>query len=112
MSPSKAPSNTPSGQGATDAEVDENNTGDDDKTAGAEPTDAGPEGTGPADAESADSERADAGPDRIGPDDSESAGPGLTRRLLGLVLIVVPLALAALWAVVGPTPQTDDAAGH
>ncbi len=112
MSPSKAPSNTPSDQGATDAEVDEKNTGDDDKTAGAEPTDAGPEGTEPADAESADSERADAGPDHIGPDDSESAGPGLTRRLLGLVLIVVPLALAALWAVVGPTPQTDDAAGH
>lgn len=38
------------------------------------------------------------------------AGPGLVRRVLGLVLIVLPLALAALWAVVGPTPQQEPAA--
>lgn len=36
------------------------------------------------------------------------AGP--VRRGLGLVLIVLPLVLAALWAAVGPTPHHDDAA--
>lgn len=36
--------------------------------------------------------------------------PGVARRILGLVLIVLPLALAALWAVVGPSPHQDQAA--
>lgn len=40
----------------------------------------------------------------------DPAGPGIVRRLLGLALIVLPLVLAALWAVVGPTPQQEDAA--
>lgn len=38
------------------------------------------------------------------------AGPGALRRVVGLVLIVLPLALAALWAVVGPSPQQDESA--
>ena len=37
-------------------------------------------------------------------------GPGLFRRLAGLVLVIAPLVLAALWAVVGPTPQQEEAA--
>lgn len=37
-------------------------------------------------------------------------GPGPARRIIGLVLIVLPLVLAALWAAVGPTPHHDDAA--
>ncbi|GAA3516424.1 hypothetical protein [Dietzia aurantiaca] len=41
--------------------------------------------------------------------DDTTVGPGAVRRLVGLVLIVIPLALAALWAVVGPTPQQPDA---
>src|SRR5699024_6040362 len=36
-------------------------------------------------------------------------GPGLARRLVGLALIVLPLVLAALWAVVGPAPQPEEA---
>ncbi|MFI8694745.1 hypothetical protein ACIQCV_06255 [Dietzia maris] len=39
-----------------------------------------------------------------------AARGGPARRLLGLALIVLPLVLAALWAVVGPTPQQEDAA--
>lgn len=46
--------------------------------------------------------------DMIG--DTSSTGPGALRRLLGLVLIVIPLALAALWAVVGPAPDPDETA--
>lgn len=42
-----------------------------------------------------------------GPTTSSRSGPGIAARLIGLVLIVLPLALAALWAVVGPTPQHD-----
>ncbi|MGN0100031.1 MAG: hypothetical protein ACI39C_03725 [Dietzia sp.] len=37
-------------------------------------------------------------------------GPGPFRRLAGLVLVIAPLVLAALWAVVGPTPQQKEAA--
>ncbi len=46
--------------------------------------------------------------DMIG--DTSPTGPGALRRLLGLVLIVIPLALAALWAVVGPAPDPDETA--
>lgn len=45
---------------------------------------------------------------RPGPGPDRTAGPA--RRILGLVLIVLPLVLAALWAVVGPTPQQEEAA--
>ncbi|MDX2357115.1 hypothetical protein [Dietzia sp. PP-33] len=46
-----------------------------------------------------------------GPRDRVETGPaGPARRLLGLLLVVLPLVLAALWAVVGPTPQGDEAA--
>ena len=44
------------------------------------------------------------------PPPGATAGPGTLRRLVGLVLIVIPLALAALWAVVGPAPEHDEAA--
>ena len=44
------------------------------------------------------------------PHPGATAGPGTLRRLVGLVLIVIPLALAALWAVVGPAPEHDEAA--
>ncbi len=44
------------------------------------------------------------------PHPGATAGPGTLRRLVGLVLIVIPLALAALWAVVGPAPEHDDSA--
>ncbi|OAH63839.1 hypothetical protein AYJ66_10055 [Dietzia cinnamea] len=37
-------------------------------------------------------------------------GPGPLRRLAGLVLVIAPLVLAALWAVVGPSPQQEEAA--
>ncbi|KAA0917988.1 hypothetical protein [Dietzia sp. ANT_WB102] len=39
-----------------------------------------------------------------------SPSTGLARRLLGLVVLVAPLVLAALWAVVGPTPQQPETA--
>ena len=42
--------------------------------------------------------------------DRRSDSPGTLSRLIGAVLIILPLALAALWAVVGPTPEHDDAA--
>lgn len=35
---------------------------------------------------------------------------GIARRLLGLVVLMAPLVLAALWAVVGPTPQQEESA--
>lgn len=44
------------------------------------------------------------------PGTDRDAGAGPARRLLGLALIVLPLVLAALWAVVGPTPQQEEAA--
>ena len=43
-------------------------------------------------------------------DPGSASGPGPLRRLVGLVLVIAPLVLAALWAVVGPTPQQDEAA--
>ncbi|MFL0580037.1 hypothetical protein [Dietzia sp. 179-F 9C3 NHS] len=42
------------------------------------------------------------------PGRGRAAGPvSPVRRLLALVLVVAPLVLAALWAVVGPTPDDD-----
>ena len=38
-----------------------------------------------------------------------SAGAGPARRALGLVLVVLPFVLAALWAAVGPTPPQEEA---
>lgn len=64
----------------------------------AEPTSVEPASVEPATAEPAAAKR---------------SVPGIVPRLVGLILIVLPLALAALWAVVGPTPQqaaSDDAA--
>lgn len=55
-----------------------------------------------ADADAADADAAE-GEAGLGP---RGAGPG--RRLVGLVLLVLPLVLAALWAVVGPTPQPEE----
>lgn len=51
-------------------------------------------------------------PGNAGPGDDRDAPAraGLLRRLVGLALVVAPLVLAALWAVVGPTPQQDEAA--
>ncbi|MCT2120892.1 hypothetical protein [Dietzia cinnamea] len=44
------------------------------------------------------------------PAPAPAGGPGPLRRLAGLVLVIAPLVLAALWAVVGPTPQQEEAA--
>ncbi|MBB1018587.1 hypothetical protein G6023_09880, partial [Dietzia sp. DQ11-71] len=38
-----------------------------------------------------------------------SAAPGPARRVAAVVLLALPLVLAALWAVVGPTPQQEEA---
>ncbi|EFV92553.1 hypothetical protein ES5_05630, partial [Dietzia cinnamea P4] len=55
----------------------------------------------------------------MGPGDDDRETPDRTpdtprgsavRRIIGFALIVLPLVLAALWAVVGPTPQQDEAA--
>lgn len=48
-------------------------------------------------------------PDRVGPGPTPPRRTGPARRLLGLVLLVAPLVLAALWAVVGPTSHAPDA---
>lgn len=40
----------------------------------------------------------------------DSARADVARRVIGLALIVLPLVLAALWAVVGPAPEHDDTA--
>ena len=49
---------------------------------------------------------------RPSPHPGEGAGAGRLRRLVGLLLIVIPLALSALWAVVGPAPEHDDSAAR
>ena len=49
-------------------------------------------------------------PSRPGADPGTPSRPGVTRRVLGLALLVLPLVLAALWAVVGPQPEQDPAA--
>lgn len=59
------------------------------------------------DARPADTPPADNLPAGSAPVRGRRAGP--IRRILGLVLIVLPLVLAALWAAVGPIPHHEDA---
>ena len=76
-------------------------------------TDPGPRGRpapGPEQADRPDPEQS------ARPEPEQSARPGRrrgagpARRVLGLVLIVLPLVLAALWAVVGPAPEQEESA--
>lgn len=85
MSPSATPSETSENSPATDV---------------LPVTEPGPDAAPRADDDSA--------PPSVGPGLGSGIGPA--RRLLGLVLIVLPLVLAALWAVVGPAPEREEAA--